>query len=230
MLPAVVYFKSLKQTVWTPIRLLCMKQSALGPYCLHTLFAAVFLTGSLSFRCALNEKKTKTRNYYKDLVQNDNTCISWLQDERGGGSTSVKHFLYVEKQKQSFQHIFFNWYLSNEKTAFVDKLRVGPTIYFIEKISFCLKLFSGHFYGQSFIKTVRGPLPLWTRNVFSNHTHFTYQLMLILLILLFWKHCRSRSDSDEAIWSGSILLEKCSTCIQYSACQGSFKHFHSGYQ
>ena len=47
--------------------------------------------------------------------------------------------------------------MSNEKTAFVDKSRVEPTIFFIEKISFSLKLFSGHFYGQSFIKTVRGP-------------------------------------------------------------------------
>ena len=28
-----------------------------------------------------------------------------------------------------------------------------------KKISFSLKLFSGNFYGQSFIKTVRGPLP-----------------------------------------------------------------------
>ena len=42
--------------------------------------------------------------------------------------------------------------------AFVDKSRVEPTIFFIEEISFSLKLFSGHFYGQSFIKTVRGPL------------------------------------------------------------------------
>ena len=41
----------------------------------------------------------------------------------------------------------------------MDKSRVEPTIFFIEKISFSLKLFSGHFYGQSFIKTVRGPLP-----------------------------------------------------------------------
>ena len=40
----------------------------------------------------------------------------------------------------------------------MDKLRIEPTIFFIEKISFSLKLFSGHFYGQSFIKTVRGPL------------------------------------------------------------------------
>ena len=39
----------------------------------------------------------------------------------------------------------------------MDKLRVEPTIFFIEKISFSLKLFSGHFYGQSLIKTVRGP-------------------------------------------------------------------------
>ena len=40
----------------------------------------------------------------------------------------------------------------------MDKSRLEPTIFFIEKISFSLKLFSGHFYGQSFIKTVRGPL------------------------------------------------------------------------
>ena len=41
----------------------------------------------------------------------------------------------------------------------MDKSRIEPTIFLIEKISFSLKLFSGHFYGQSFIKTVRGPLP-----------------------------------------------------------------------
>ena len=56
--------------------------------------------------------------------------------------------------------MFFNWYLPNEKTTFVDKSRVEPTILFIEKISFSLKRFSGHFYGQSFIKTVRGPFKL----------------------------------------------------------------------
>ena len=55
--------------------------------------------------------------------------------------------------KLSFQPIFFNWYLSNEKPAFVDKSRVEPTIFFIEKILFSLNFFSGHFYGQSFIKT-----------------------------------------------------------------------------
>ena len=40
----------------------------------------------------------------------------------------------------------------------MDKSRVEPTIFFIEKILFSLKLFYCHFYGQSFIKTVRGPL------------------------------------------------------------------------
>ena len=39
----------------------------------------------------------------------------------------------------------------------MDKSRVELTIFFIEKIAFSLKLFSGLFYGQSFIKTVRGP-------------------------------------------------------------------------
>ena len=43
------------------------------------------------------------------------------------------------------------------KTLFADNSRVGPTIILMEKLSFSLKLFSGDFYGQSFIKTVRGP-------------------------------------------------------------------------
>ena len=64
----------------------------------------------------------------------------------------------LNSKNRVFNPYFFNWYLSNEKTAFVDKLRVEPTIFVIEKISFSLKPFSGHFYGQSFIKTVRGPL------------------------------------------------------------------------
>ena len=46
----------------------------------------------------------------------------------------------------------------------MDKSRVEPTIFFIEKISFSLKLFSGHFYGKSFIKTVRGPLS-WKNHI-----------------------------------------------------------------
>ena len=48
----------------------------------------------------------------------------------------------------------------------MDKSRVEPSIFFIEKLSFSLKLFSGHFYGQSFIKTVRGPLVTLRPNYF----------------------------------------------------------------
>ena len=47
----------------------------------------------------------------------------------------------------SFQPIFFNWHLSNEKLFFVGKSRVELT-FFIEKISFSMKLFSGHFMGN----------------------------------------------------------------------------------
>ena len=49
-------------------------------------------------------------------------------------STSAKlffYFQYVETHKQSFHPLFFNWYLSNEKTAFVDKSRSEPSIFFI---------------------------------------------------------------------------------------------------
>ena len=49
----------------------------------------------------------------------------------GGGKHFSKTFSIF--YMLSFQPIFFNWYLSNEKTAFVDKSRVEPTIFFIEK-------------------------------------------------------------------------------------------------
>ena len=62
----------------------------------------------------------------------------------------------------------------------MDKSRVEPTIFFIEKILFSLKLFSGHFYGQSFIKTVRGPLPLWcVSTVTMMSIPFSYEKILI---------------------------------------------------
>ena len=80
---------------------------------------------------------------------------------RGGGKHLSKtfffYFLYVEWQKLSFQPIFFIWYLSNEETACVDKSRVKPTIFFIEKNIIFFETFLWSFYGQSFIKTVRGP-------------------------------------------------------------------------
>ena len=50
----------------------------------------------------------------------------------------------------------------------MNKSRVEPTIFYMEKNSFSLKLFSGHFYGQSFIKTVRGPLKMvWVRFILT---------------------------------------------------------------
>ena len=60
--------------------------------------------------------------------------------------------------------MFFNWYLSNEINTLADNSRVEPTILFMEKISFSLILFSGHFYGQSFIKTIRGPFD-WSAKI-----------------------------------------------------------------
>ena len=50
---------------------------------------------------------------------------------------------------------FYNKYLSNEKCIFVDNSRAEPTIF---SVLFSLRFYSGHFYGQSFNKTVRGPL------------------------------------------------------------------------
>ena len=44
------------------------------------------------------------------------------------------------------------------KNTFTDDSKGDLTIFLMEKLSFSLKLFSGHFYGQSFIKTVQGPL------------------------------------------------------------------------
>ena len=61
-------------------------------------------------------------------------------------------------------------YLSNEKNNFADNSRVEPTIFLVEKLSFSLKLFSDHFNGQSFIKTVRGPL-LHANNKGTDHPH-----------------------------------------------------------
>ena len=64
--------------------------------------------------------------------------------------------LYMLNSKNSVFNPYFNWYLPNEKNTFADNSKVEPTIFFME-ISFSLKKKSGHFYGQSFIKTVRGP-------------------------------------------------------------------------
>ena len=61
----------------------------------------------------------------------------------------------------------------------MDKSRVEPTIFFIEKISFSMKLFSGYFYGQSFIKTVRGLFPFLDGDVPRSTSYGVYISQLI---------------------------------------------------
>ena len=82
----------------------------------------------------------------------------------------------------------------------MDKSRVEPTIFFIEKISFSLKLFPGHFYGQSFIKTVRGPC--WK-------SHATAQFYPAFLLLLGSKKGRDVGQQTDEIVAARAL--NCST-------------------
>ena len=63
----------------------------------------------------------------------------------------------LNSKNRVFNPDFLKRYLSNEKNTFADNSRVENTIFLMVKLSFSLKLVSGHFYGQSFIKTVRGP-------------------------------------------------------------------------
>ena len=79
----------------------------------------------------------------------------------GGGGGGGKHFsktfsiFYVLNSKNRvFNPYFLNRYLSNEKNTFANNSRVEPTIFLMEKLLYSLKLFSGHFYGQSFIKII----------------------------------------------------------------------------
>ena len=101
-----------------------------------------------------NVRNVKLQQYAKRLV--------WSRGGGGGGggkhcSKTFSIFYMLNSKKQGFQPIFLDMYLSNEKNTFADNSRVEPTIILMEKLSFSLKLFPGHFYGQSFIKTVRGP-------------------------------------------------------------------------
>ena len=73
-------------------------------------------------------------------------------------SQTVSIFYVLNSKNKSFQPIFLIGTCPMRKKTFVDNLRVEPTILCMEKISLSLKLFSGHFCRQSFIKTVRGPL------------------------------------------------------------------------
>ena len=95
----------------------------------------------------------------------------------------------------------------------MDKSRVEPIIFFIEKISFSLKLFSGHFYGQSFIKTVRGPyiclsLRLSEVLIFVS----TYPDEIPLFVSLFMR----LNNAENGISSGSLLFAKVCWLYQFT--------------
>ena len=72
-------------------------------------------------------------------------------------SKTFSIFYMLNSKNRVFQPIFLNRCLSNEKNTFADNSRAEPTIFLMEKLSFSLKFLSGDIYGQSFIKTVRGP-------------------------------------------------------------------------
>ena len=74
------------------------------------------------------------------------------------------------------------------KTLFAVNSTVEPSVFFIEKISFSLKLFSGHFYGQSFIKTVRGPLIGFSQMGKSEMRQF-FEFLLVLYIFFYFLVC-----------------------------------------
>ena len=54
------------------------------------------------------------------------------------------------------------------KAIFADNSRAEPTILVMEKNIIFLETFSGHFYGQFFIKTVRGHLSTRSDNIAVN--------------------------------------------------------------
>ena len=85
----------------------------------------------------------------------------------------------------------------------MDKTKVEPTIFFIEKILFSLKLFSGHFYGQSFIKTVRGPLHYSSASTLA---FCAYRIVEKSVATVSWCKC---SDSIETKPSLSYVKYEC---------------------
>ena len=75
---------------------------------------------------------------------------------KGGGKHFSKTFSICWIAKTSFQPIFLNQYLSNEKKTFLRMIRGLKLLLFPWKKHF-LKNFFLPFYGHFFIKTVRGP-------------------------------------------------------------------------
>ena len=73
----------------------------------------------------------------------------------GEGGVLQKTFLFPINRV--FNPYFSNRYLFNDKNIYADNSRAESTIFSMENISFSKKLFSGQFYGQFFIETLRGP-------------------------------------------------------------------------
>ena len=96
----------------------------------------------------------KPQLYAKGLV--------WSRGGGGGGKHFSKTFSisYMLNSKNSVFDPYCSCCLVGKNTCAYNS-RVKITIFFMEKIAFSLKLFFYHFYGQSFIKTVRGPSRLF---------------------------------------------------------------------
>ena len=92
--------------------------------------------------------------------------ISLVTGGGGGGkhfSKTFSIFYMLNGKNRVFNPDFLKRYLSNEKNTFADSSRVETISFLMEKLSFSLKLVAGHFYGHSFIKTVRGPCSDFTQ-------------------------------------------------------------------
>ena len=100
------------------------------------------------------DKRTSIFQRKKRVFNRSVTQIQCYQSYGGGGgSTSVKLFLffYMLNSKNRVINTYFS----------ISTCPMRKRLLWISRglnlLSFSMKLFSGHFYGQSFIKTVRGP-------------------------------------------------------------------------
>ena len=87
--------------------------------------------------------------------------------------------------KNSFQPIFYNLYLSNEKSLFADNWRAKPTLlplYFHGKNIISIEAFIWPFYGQYYNRTARGPLNKQECIQSINTTYFGIFLNLIICL------------------------------------------------
>ena len=96
----------------------------------------------------------------------------------------------------------------------MDKSRIEPTIFLIEKISFSLKLFSGHFYGQSFIETVRGPLvfaPIEDayKTLVSPKLEYVTPIWNPNTLKLRFLTCTFRNENVQSRWQQEIVKNCC---------------------